>query len=270
MNRLLPLLLIIIVSNLQSLAQTAPGFIPRYNYNNYNIWISTVGVAKLTPKIDLYSDLQIRQSNFGKSPMQYIIRPGLLYNLNNQFSLGVGYAYVLTCKYGHIAQNKFTFPEHRLWEQFILKSKVNRVEFAQRIRMEQRWLGEVSQNMEVDKYRYQNRLRILTRVNIPLNGVNMEKGIFYFAAYEELFVNFGKYVGGNIYDQNRLYCGLGYNAGSSIKIEIGYLYQNVMQRRIWYPTGNTLGASGYSVFENNHTLLVSCSFKIDFSKKVEQ
>lgn len=268
MNRL-PLLLILLVYHLPSLAQPAPSFIPRYNYNNHNVWISTVGVAKLTSKIDLYSDLQIRQSNYGKSPMQYLIRPGLLYNVNNQFALGGGYTYAITCKYGDIPQNRFTFPEHRLWEQFVLKTKVNRVEFSQRIRMEQRWIGEVSQNMEVDKYRYQNRFRILSRVNIPINGTNMEQGIFYFAAYEELLINFGKNVGGNIYDQNRLYIGLGYNAGSTGRIEIGYLYQNLMQRRIWYPSGNTQVSSGYNVFENNHTLLLTYSFKIDFAKKVD-
>ena len=66
--------------------------------------------------------------------------------------------------------------------------------------------------------------------------------------------------------QNRLFAGIGYHLGHAGKVEIGYLYQNVMQRNIWYPK---ISAAGYTVFENNHTLLVSYSFNLDFSKKVE-
>lgn len=249
-----------------SIAQIAPSFIPRYNYENYNAWGAITGVAKLNNKFDLYADLQLRQSNYGKSPLQYMIRPGIIYNFNDQFAIGAGYLYSITYKYGEVPGTKFTFPEHRAWEQFVIKSKVNRVEIQQRGRMEHRWLGEVTADMEVARYRYQNRIRYLLRANIPLNGEKIKKGVFYFCAYDELMISFGQKVGGNVYDQNRLFAGVGYHLGQAGKIEIGYLYQNVMQRKIWYPSA---GAPGFTVFENNHSLLVSYSFKLDFAKKVE-
>ncbi len=268
MKQILLLVMAIAIAH-QALAQTAPAFIPRYNYNNYNVWGSFTGTAKLNKKFDAHIDLQIRQSNYVASPMQYMIRPGVIYNVNDQFALGLGYLYSITYKYGELPQTKYTFPEHRIWEQVVLKNKINRVEIQQRLRMEHRWIGEVSADMQVDRYRYQNRFRYLLRANIPLNGEKIDKGVFYLCAYDELMISFGKNVGGNVYDQNRLFGGIGYHLGKAGRIEVGYMYMNLMQRRIWYPTGNALGAKGYNVFENNHTLLVSYSFKLDFSKKAE-
>lgn len=250
---------------LPTVAQTAPTLIPRYNYNNYNIWLNTSVAAKITKKIELYADLQLRNSDYGKAPMQYLVRPGLLYNFTDQFFVGAGYAFVITHSYGKVPSAKYTFPEHRTWQQFVFRSKIFKIELQQRARLEQRWIGETSADMEVTRYRYQHRMRYFLRANLALNRPKVEPGALYLSVSDEIMIGFGKQVGSNIYDQNRMIAGLGYHTAWG-RVEISYMNQNLMQRRIWYPIA---GSSGFHVIENNHTLLISYILKMDFAKKID-
>lgn len=76
------------------------------------------------------------------------------------------------------------------------------------------------------------------RVMIPI------KGRIGLALYDEIFVNFGKNVANNVFDQNRAYAAITYALPKKSRLEIGFMEQTLQQR------------SG-RVIENNHTLMVS-------------
>ena len=105
--------------------------------------------------------------------------------------------------------------------------------------------------------RYENRARYMAKATI--NITNGEHSIFA-ALYEEVFVNFGKDVGYNIFDQNRLYAALGYSISAAFKMELGYLYQVVQLR-------NLDGASGKNRIENNHTFQIALFSNVSFMKQ---
>ena len=59
----------------------------------------------------------------------------------------------------------------------------------------------------------------------------MEKGTFYLALYNELFMNTSKDIGnGNqveLFDRNRLYGAIGYHIFDRLKVQVGYMYQSI-------------------------------------------
>lgn len=74
-----------------------------------------------------------------------------------------------------------------------------------------------------------------------------------------LLIGFGKNVGTNVFDQNRINLGLGYKINPSSKIEVGYISQIVQQSR--------LNADKNPVFEYNNGFLIALIYNLDFSKK---
>ena len=84
---------------------------------------------------------------------------------------------------------------------------------------------------------------------MPKITVALSKGDhpMFLAFYDEIFVNFGKEVSYNIFDQNRLYGALGFTISPDLKIEAGYLHQLVQQR------GLDLSGTPKNKIESNHT-----------------
>ena len=82
------------------------------------------------------------------------------------------------------------------------------------------------------------------------------------ALYDELFLNFGKQVGYNIFDQNRLYVAIGYTISPILKFEVGYLYQVVQLRTL---DGTSLSKK----IENNHTFQLGLFSNMPLSKGID-
>jgi hypothetical protein len=78
--------------------------------------------------------------------------------------------------------------------------------------------------------------------------------------YDEVFINFGKDVGYNIFDQNRLYGAIGYSISPTLKMELGYLNQVVQLRSLD-------AASLKNRIENNHTLQIALFSNVSFGKQ---
>jgi hypothetical protein len=216
------------------------------------------GSFKFHEKIGLHAEAQWRRSNFIMDNQQLLLRAGINIHFNKQVSGTLGYCYVETYPYGEFA-SKITFPEHRIWEQLQFGSRFNKLEMTSRFRLEQRYVySPVLKDgvYVVGKDIYTNRFRLLTRFTLPFKGETVQDKTFYITAYEEMFVNFGKNVAYNIFDQNRAYLAFGYKFPKLGKVEVGYLNQLVFR-------GN-----GVQV-ENNHTIQVSLTTGLDLYKKKE-
>lgn len=226
--------------------------------DNNNGWFIYFGDHKIAEKWGVHLEGQYRGSDILKSEQQILLRPGLNYYFNNQAFATVGYCYVHTAQYGGFPA-KSAFPENRFWEQIQVKNQVGYVELVNRFRLEQRYVKSPVLNgaiYEPGDAVYTNRFRILNRISIPFKGKTIKDKSLYISAYDELFVNFGKKVALNIFDQNRAYIALGYKIPKVGKLEIGYLNQLIFK------------GDGIKV-ENNRTLQVGLSSAIDFYKKRE-
>jgi len=226
---------------LVSVALTA---LPAAAADNANLWLNYVGDHPLPDSPwGLHLELQNRVSEWGDDWQQILLRPGLNYQINPALRCSVGYAYVHTFPNGEHPLLT-DFPEHRAWEQVLHKFKFLSLDWQQRLRLEQRWIGEMAPDdsdsgFGLADWRTENRIRYLLRTDLPLS----EDHRTYLALWDEVFFNFGSHVEGNHFDQNRAFLGLGRKLSDTTRLEVGYMEQTVQRR-------------GGLIQENNHTITV--------------
>lgn len=89
-----------------------------------------------------------------------------------------------------------------------------------RYRYELRWQERPAQA----DYRYLNRMRVMYRVRYALNTDDIyQDGTYYVMAQNELGINMGRQVTNNVFNQNRMYLGVGRRFLNSARIEVRYV-----------------------------------------------
>jgi hypothetical protein len=207
-----------------------PGFSQRsqrISTVNTHGWYNYFGDHAVSARWGVHLEGQWRRHDVITQWQQLLLRPAINLSPNKNLMLSAGYAFVDTHPYGEFPV-RHRFPEHRIFQQAILKHEAGKLALQHRYRLEQRYLGQKIQpsDSRIDSWRYENRFRYMMRINIPLE----KERKFYLGVYDEIMVNFGNNVAANIFDQNRAYAALGYSLSKNMKLEIGYLLQTVQQR----------------------------------------
>lgn len=219
--------------------------------SNGNLWLNYVGDHPIVgSKWGIHLEAQERRSDLGDDRQQLLLRPGMNYQLNPSTMLSFGYCHVETYPYGDYPA-LHEFPEHRLWQQVSHTTSWLGLDWTHRLRLEQRWIGEMEQygdgGWNVEHWRFENRLRYMLRTTIPLTPSKKT----YLAFSDEVFFNFGSNVDGNDFDQNRAFIGIGHKINDTTKVELGFMEQTIQRR-------------GGKIWEHNHTgvlwLMSSISF----------
>ncbi|HNP20804.1 MAG TPA: DUF2490 domain-containing protein [Panacibacter sp.] len=226
----------------------------RINDHNTIGWYAFFLTAKISGKVSAHVEYQWRRTNFVEGWQQSLPRIGLNYKINANVTTQAGYAWIFTYPYGEhtIASVAKTFPEHRAYEQVTITAPVGKTSLSNRLRLEQRWIGRFNsiESEKPDKYVYVNRVRYMPRLDIPLQK---DKKL-YFAAFDEILIGFGKNVGENVFDQNRIALLLGYRFNPSLRIEGGYINQVVQLGR---------EIDNKSVFQHNNGIVINTYFNIN-------
>lgn len=219
-------------------------------------WIMYNGNHKLTERWGIHTEYQWRRSDLFDEWQQSLMRLGVDYYTKQNTQLTVGYGWIRTFQYGD--QPVFhTNNEHRIWEQYIMKNKIGRVDIQHRYRLEQRfienWKSSSLSEFEMDGFVFRQRVRYRFLATIPLSHKEMNDNTLFLALYDEPFLQFGKGVGKNILDQNRLYGALGWRFNKNFNVQLGYLNQYIVK------------ADGVKT-ERNHTLQIGFTYNLDFSE----
>lgn len=234
----------------------------RLNDHNQIGWINYFGTFKIADKFSLHSEYQLRRDNYVSDKQQGLLRLGLNYQTNPKLQLRLGYAWIETYPYGDYAINGLgkDFTEHRVFQMATLNDKISKFEISHRFMLEQRFIGRYTKpelTIE-DDYLLLNRFRYMFRIQMPLIGTEIKNKTPYIAAYDELFIGFGKNVNENVFDQNRIGVLLGYRFDTNFRIEAGYLNQTLQLGR---------EINQRNVFQNNNGFIVNTLLNLDFSKK---
>lgn len=179
-------------------------------------WFMYFGTHRIASRLSIHTEAQFRFFEPVSNLNQILLRTGLNYHLNPATMLTAGYAYIPTESFEKGAQQVST-RENRIWQQFILRNKVWRLNFEHRYRLEQRWVRQDSEN------NYLNRTRYRLFIAIPLSNPKMEAGTLFFAAYDEIFIDLDE----DPFGQNRLYGALGYKFTQLLSIQAGYLRNRI-------------------------------------------
>jgi hypothetical protein len=254
----------------QLVAQTPSPFQRQSTHNNIG-WYGYFGDHKISKKWGIHTEYQWRRDNFISTWQQSLARAGVNYKLGDKVMFTIGYGFIETYTYGNppLARvnnqgKEQSFPEHRIYQDLLFNNDMGGFEIGHRLRMEQRWLGnyyDANNDRIKNDWRYLNRFRYRFRIAHSFKGKTIDPGEFYVHAYDEFFIGFGKNVGINTFDQNRINLGLGYKINAQSKVELGYFNQIVEQPRV--------DVNKNPVFEYNNGFLVALFYNLDFSKKSE-
>ena len=159
-------------------------------------------------------------------PMQYFVRLGVNYSLRNGNRLTGGLAYQYNLPYDE-ASEPYSWPDYRIWEQFMIRRPGPKGMWVHRFRMEQRWLGRKDDPSEsgYSEYDFENTFRYMLRRTFRFGDT------LYAIAYGEVHLRLPPPDSDKLFDQNRVYLGLGINLDrkKEWRIETGYMLQQVFE-----------------------------------------
>ena len=167
----------------------------------------------------LQGDIQYRNWDTIGDLEQLLIRGGATWRpRGSAVRYTVGYAHITSGAFGH---DDATSGEHRLYQEALASHRVaERLFFAHRLRLEQRW---------VDGQDLRARFRYFLGLNYPFNQSSLKRGAVYLSLYNEVFVNLNRDIGGgrrvDYFDRNRAYAALGYSLRDNLRFQFGYMWQ---------------------------------------------
>lgn len=225
-------------------------------------WFTNTTTMHLSARWSGHLEYQFRRDELVRRWQQSLLRTGVNYRVNDQLTVRLGYAWIETFPYGEypIQAAGRQFPEHRIYQVATLRNPVGRVEISHRFMLEQRWVGRFldAQRPRPDETVYSNRVRYLLRLQVPLGKPRLENRTFYLAAYDEVFIGFGRNVGENIFDQNRLGLLVGYRFSPAFRLEGGFLQQILQLPR---------EVQNRNVIQFNNGLIINTLLDVDLKKK---
>lgn len=222
-----------------------------------NTWSMYFGNHRISDRFALHTEYQWRRNDGVEHWQQSLARIGLDLHTKAGPIITAGYGWIVSYPYGE-QPIPYSFQEHRIWEQLILTSMAGRAYFHHRYRLEQRFLELKKRSEEADLqpdgHLFKQRARYRFMVSIPLSRKTMEDNTLFLALYDEVFLQFGRNVGSNILDQNRLSACLGWRVDADLNVQLGYLNQYI-------PKPDGIRA------ERNHTLQLGITYNLDLRRK---
>lgn len=176
-------------------------------------WHMYFGTNKISEKVSIHSEVQLRYFEQAKNFNQLLLRTGINYHINPNAIATFGYGHITTDGTFEDFDNEVDAIEHRIFEQFILKNTVGSLKFEHRYRLEQRFIHRGDKGDINYSKSNEHRARYRLQVTLPLTD------IFFLNFYDEIFLN----LQGNVYGQNRLYAALGINVTDNLSVQAGYL-----------------------------------------------
>jgi hypothetical protein len=211
------------------LAAQAP---TRVTGSNSGLWLQYYGNYHVASRLAIMAGFQLRRANFVSEAEQTWLQLGLGYDVTKGggVTVGAGYIYLHTYPYG-VFPEAADFPEHRAWQQLVINSGLGQTKLEQRFQLEERWIAQVvtgaGGEAVADGRVFSWRARSLFRATIPFHQRPIRDGDLYAGLADEVFVAFGSNVGTNLFNQNRAYAVLGWQAGHGLRVETGYMNQIV-------------------------------------------
>lgn len=207
---------------------------------------------RFTKHIGTWMDLHHRTTDeYFKRPLQSMGRLGLTFYITDHFRLTAGYCFVYNYPAKGFNKSKI---EHRPWQQLFFKQEYHKVQTIQILRLEQRYNEEIINDKSTGKYIYTNRIRYSYLLLIPFTKDGIVPGKVFGVLNDEIFLNFGKNITYNTFDQNRFFAGLGYQFSKNSSLHIGYM--NIYHQ-----------AATVSKYNESHCFRLFIFHNLDFRKE---
>lgn len=162
-------------------------------------------------KWNLFFEAQTRSQTLTKSFFYHELKTGVAYNLSDKIGALLGTGQFVTYSPDGNFKPPVQSTEFRVWEQLQLYSKLNRLKFEHRYRIEQRFLSTG----------FRNRFRYRLNATLPVNKAEVTRHTFFVAANDEIFIGDTN----PFFERNRFYAGTGYEFNRNFTVQAGWLRQ---------------------------------------------
>ena len=187
-------------------------------------WYIYNGFYKFSPKIEVFFETQLRNYEVFGQREAFYLRPYFTYNVAKNVQLGVSTEYHQHYEYNPEGGPQSFREEFRIDLQAILNQHLGRVWVQHRYRYEFR-------NINSDGGR---RIRYRFQITVPFNRESLEKGAIFLNANIEPFITTQPEW---VFDQNRIYGGIGYAFSPSLNFQVGYMARQRTgsnDARLWF------------------------------------
>ncbi len=220
--------------------------ITRYN----QCWTSINSTMRFSDHWGLMTDYHVRTDDFYNHIYFYFFRIGAVNWINEKYPVAYGYAHLWQATK---AGNQTWSNENRIYQQWSSSHNEGVVKVMHRIRTEERWKNIIVDHEKTNEKNFSFRLRYLASFEIRISKNEKTPSL---VISDEVLVQFGKDVGLNTFDQNRLFTGLKIYIKSDLTFDIGYM--NILQQK----------SSGYE-FDLSNVFRLFFYYTPDFRKKDE-
>lgn len=193
------------------------------------LWLQYYMQIELSPRWSCLADVGLRRSDqFVAKPFTQLARMGIQYKLSSTTSLAGGAAYFE--QYTRFEEFR---PEYRSWFQITSESKLGEKSSLQhRIRAEQRWQQVINDSSLADHYTYANRFRSQISLRFPVPLVSSAKFKPFIVLFDEIFAQVGPSITYNVFDQNRVFLGVGISLVQGLQVVGGYQYSTIQSSKL--------------------------------------
>ena len=217
-------------------------------------WVGYFNQTRFSKRWGMWLDVHARtKEKLFSGLSQMLIRTGLTYYITDDLKLTAAYAFI-----NHFPSDNhknISQPEHRPWQQLQWQVRYPKVRMMQWLRLEERFRRKIKNDNELaEGYLFNWRIRYNFLTQFPLSKKKFQPGTLSFVAGDEVFVNLGKQITYNYFDQNRFFAGFHYHVNKHDNLQFGYM--NIFQQ---LAAGNR--------YRSLHTARVFYFHNLDLRKK---
>lgn len=216
------------------------------------LWLGAYTKYRLSKRMFYYGEYHYRRrNNFVKDMAQVYLRFGATYLVSKKFEITAGIVTPVYWAPDQTADNiDKAVMQFRFWQQFLFVQPLGRAKIYHQIRIEQRW----KRNYEIGSpFKLTHRFRYKLTAYVPLNHDHLVNKTLFLSFYEEIFIQAGKPVIYDHFEDNRVFMGLGYILNENFQIQAGYM---------WTFRHN----GGPFEYEHRHIPRISLYHNLDFNR----
>ncbi len=187
------------------------------------VWHGLYTKYQLADRLFYYGEYHLRRTEYYQNMSKLYLRFGVTYLLDKYLEATAGFVnpYIWAPDPKDTERYDPVVPEFRLWEQLLYVQSVGRFKFYHQLRFEQRFKRKNDIGAE---YKYSNRWRYRFTTYVPINDEKLHPGVLFGVFYNEIFIQNGKHIKYNNFEENRTVLGLGYILNNSLQFQAVYMW----------------------------------------------
>ena len=222
---------------------------------SYGAWFGVYTTYGIGKKWGYYGEYHARLTNGFGSMGQIYLRFGAMYRATRKIDLTVG---IVTPIYWAPDQDDpnldKVLPQFRFWEQALFRQYFPHLKLMHQLRLEQRYSREFEKG---EAFHWTFRFRYKFCMYILLNNREFDPNTVYLVLYDEIFMQAGKSIVYDHFEDNRAFAGVGYKFDNHCELQLGYM--------------NTFRHDGAPwLYESRHILRLNFLHRFDFKTKKQK